>query len=66
MTGEDMIWELWRKCLMTAREAGRVPAEAVQELIRQTREVLTERGCSKDDADGVLYDVYENIHWDWD
>lgn len=66
MTGEDLIWELWRKCLIASRKEGEVPAEAVQELIRQSREALRERGCTKHDADEVLYGIYENIHWDWD
>jgi hypothetical protein len=65
MTGEEMIWELWRKCLLAAREEGDVPAETVQKLISQTREILTEQGCTKHDADMVFYGIYENIHWDW-
>jgi len=64
-TAEDLIFDLWRKCLMHAREVGEVPAGAVQELIRQSRETLTERGCAKWDADLVLFNLYTEIHWDW-
>lgn len=64
-TGARLIWELWRRCLTDAREAGQVPAGAVEGLIRQSREVLTERGCTKPDADLVLFEVYNTIHFDW-
>lgn len=65
MTGEDLIFQLWRRCRVTAQEAGIVPAEAVQRLINQSREILTHCGCSRLDADSVLLDVYTVCHWDW-
>jgi hypothetical protein len=65
MTAENLIGELWRKCLMTAREAGDVPGEAVQKLIGQSREILTNYGCSKHLADAVLFGIYTMVHWDW-
>lgn len=66
MTAENLIGELWRKRLMDAREAGQVPAGAVQKLIEQSREILTHYGCSKQDADTVLFRIYTAIHWDGD
>jgi len=66
VTLERMIGDLWRKCLMSAREAGEVPASAVQELIRQSRQILSEHGCTKRQADGILYQIYNDIHWDGD
>ncbi|GEM_PF-4329621 len=65
MTGQQLILDLWRKSLITAREAGGVPATAVEELIWKSREALTSFGCSKHDADVVLFSVYTEIHWDW-
>jgi hypothetical protein len=65
MTAENLIGELWRKCLMDAREAGEVPAGAVQKLIEQSREILNHYGCSKQLADAVLFGIYTMIHWDW-
>ncbi len=65
MTGQQLIGELWRRSLRVAREAGDVPATAVQELIGQTRQVLTHYGCSKRDAAFLLYDLYTMVHWDW-
>jgi hypothetical protein len=66
MTAENLIGELWRRCLTDAREAGNVPAGAVQKLIEDSREILTEYGCSKRNADVVLFDLYTMIHWDGD
>jgi hypothetical protein len=65
MTAENLIGELWRRCLMSAREAGDVPAEAVQKLIAQSRDILTLHGCSKQLADAVLFGIYTMVHWDW-
>lgn len=65
MTGEDLIFELWRRCRATAEQAGSIPAEAVQKLIAQTREILTAYGSSREDADSVLFDIYTVAHWDW-
>lgn len=66
MTGENLITELWRRCLMSAREAGDVPAETVQKLIGQSRDILTHYGCSKQIADAVMFGIYTMVHWDWD
>jgi hypothetical protein len=66
MTAENLIGELWRRCLMSAREAGDVPAEAVQKLIAQSRDILTLHGCTKQLADVVLFGIYTAIHWDGD
>ena len=66
MTAENLIGELWRRCLMDAREAGVVPAEAVQRLIGESRDILNGYGCSKRMADAVLFGVYSAIHWDGD
>lgn len=63
-TGSDLIFDLWWKCMTTAREAGEVPAGAVEQLILRSREILTERGCAKRDADLVLFNIYTAIHWD--
>jgi hypothetical protein len=65
MTAEDLIIALWRRCRNTAHQAGYVPADAVQRLIEQSREILSEYGCSRRDADSVLYAVYTEAHWDW-
>jgi len=65
MTAENLIGELWRRCRQTAQEAGGLRAEAVQTLICQSREILTSYGCSKRDADVVLFDLYTDAHWDW-
>lgn len=65
MTGADLIWTMWRDCLIDARAAGGVPAEAVQSLITVTSQILARFGCAKRDADFVLYDFYTRIHWDW-
>ena len=66
MTAENLIGELWRRCLKSAREADEMPAEAVQGLIGQSREILTQYGATKQQADSVLFGVYTMIHWDWD
>jgi hypothetical protein len=66
MTAEQLIGKLWRRCLMDAREAGGVPAEAVQKLIGDSRDILTHYGCSKPDADSVLFGLFTMIHWDGD
>lgn len=66
MTAENLIGNLWRRCLTDAREAGSVPAAAVQKLIGDSREILTEYGCPKQIADVVLFDIYTAIHWDGD
>lgn len=66
MTAYDLIFEEWRKCLIHAREQGFAPAEAVQKLITQTREMLVNDGASKYDADVVLFELYTAIHWDGD
>lgn len=66
MTAENLIGELWRRCLTDARKAGNVPAGAVQKLIEDSREILAEYGCSKRDADEVLLGLYTTIHWDGD
>lgn len=65
MTGEDLIVQLWQNCRNAARYTGSANAEAVQRLIFKTREILSLCGCSKDDADSVLYTVYIMAHWDW-
>ena len=65
MTAELLITELWRKCLISAREAGDVPAEKVQKLIADTRAILSGQGCSKEDADRVLLHIYTEVVWDW-
>lgn len=65
MTGAQLIGELWQRSRISAQSAEAVPAEAVQQLIRQSREILTHYGCSKWDADCVLYDLYTVAHWDW-
>jgi len=65
-TASDLVFSEWRKCLQHAREQGYVPAEAVQKLIEQTREMLVSVGTSKSDADVVLFDLYTSIHWDGD
>ena len=65
MTAELLITELWGRCLVHAREAGDVPAEKVQKLIADTRDILTQYGCSKENADRVLFHIYTEIHWDW-
>ena len=65
MTAENLITELWRKCLMSAREAGDVPAEKVQKLIADTRAILNRQGCSKEDVDRVLFNLYTEVVWDW-
>lgn len=65
VTIEDAIWTLWRNCLMTARAAGQVPAEAVQKLIRQSREIIVGQGYTKRDSDLILCGVYTAVHWDW-
>jgi len=57
MTAENLIGELWHKCLMDAREAGQVPAGAVQKLIQDSRDILTHYGCSKQIADVVLFGI---------
>lgn len=64
-TAEDLIFDLWRKCLIAAREAGEVPAGAVEKLIRDSREALTERNYTENDANLILFNVYSMIHWDW-
>jgi hypothetical protein len=66
MTAENLIGKLWRKCLSDAREAGHVPAGAVQKLIEDSREILTHYGCTKPLADAVLFELYTMIHWDGD
>lgn len=63
-TAANLIFDLWRKCMRTSREAGVAPAEAVQELIRKSREILTEKGCSERDTEGILFDLYSLIHWE--
>jgi hypothetical protein len=65
-TARDLVFSEWRKCLQHAREHGYVPAEAVQKLIVQTREMLVSAGASKQEADVVLFDLYTTIHWDGD
>jgi hypothetical protein len=65
MTADDLISKLWQLCRKDACDASHVPAEAVQRLIEQSREILTEMGCSKCQADLVLYGVYTQAHWDW-
>jgi hypothetical protein len=65
MTGAELICKLWQECRVAAREAGDVPAETVQQLISQSRDILTDYGCSERDADLVLFDVYTLAHWDW-
>lgn len=65
MTAENLIALMWRECRVTARQAGSVPAEAVQKLIEQTREILSSYGCSPYDSDCVLHDLYIMTHWDW-
>jgi len=66
MTAEDLISKLWQRCLTDARKAENVPAGAVQKLIEDSREILTEYGCPKRIADVVLFDIYTGIHWDGD
>ncbi len=61
MTAEILIGKLWRMCLMSAREAGHAPAEGVQRLIKQTREILAHYGCTKQLADSLLFDL---VHGD--
>ena len=63
-TAANLIFDLWRKCMATSREAGVAPAEAVQTLIRKSREILAEKGCSQNDAEGILFDIYNVIHWE--
>jgi hypothetical protein len=65
MTAENLITELWGRCLVHAREAGTIPGERVQGLIAHTREILDHYGCSKENADRVLFHIYTEIHWDW-
>lgn len=65
MTSADAIYRLWTRCRNTAQQEGHVPAEAVQLLISQSREILADLGCSRRDADSVLYGVYVVAHWDW-
>jgi hypothetical protein len=65
MTAENLICELWRRCLISAREAGEVPAGAVQKLLEQSRDILSGYGCSKQTADAVLFGIYTEVHWDW-
>jgi hypothetical protein len=64
MTGQEMVFELWRRSQTTARKAAVVPAEAVQRLIQQTRDILNHYGCSKWDADSVLFLIYSGIRWE--
>jgi hypothetical protein len=64
MTTADLIWDLWRKCLLAAREAN-TAAATVQKLISSSRDILAEQGCSQPDSDYVLADIYTRIHWDW-
>jgi len=66
MTAGELIHEMWGRCRKTAGEVGEVPAGAVEKLIQQSREILDAYGCSKRDADAVLYLVYSAIHWDGD
>lgn len=65
MTAEKLISGMWKKCRVTAQQAESVPAEAVQKLIEQTREILTSHGSSQYEADIVLYGLYLEAHWDW-
>jgi len=64
MTAEELISAMWERCRKEARHFGSIPAEAVQDLIMDSRAVLDSYGCSKEDADGCLFLVYSDIHWD--
>jgi len=64
MTAEDLIGAMWRNSQKSARLAGTCPAWAVEMLIRDTREILTHYGCSKPQADEILFGIYTDVHWD--
>ncbi len=64
-TVDDAIWDLWRRCLTTARSEGEIPAGAVELLIRQSREIIADAGYAKRDSDLLLFHVYTRVHWDW-
>lgn len=59
----DLVAKLWFRCMVTARTAGEVRAEAIQELIEKSRELMTKAGCTKRDADITLALVQNAIHW---
>lgn len=64
-TIDSMIWTLWEKCLLTAREADLAPAEAVEKVIRESRALIAVNGYSTRESDYILFDIYTRIHWDW-
>ena len=61
----DLIAKLWFECMTTARAAGQVPAEAVQELIEKCRKLMSNMGCTRRDEDGVFSLIQNAIHWEW-
>jgi hypothetical protein len=65
MTGEDVIFALWRRCRATAQKEGFCPGEAVESLIDSSKEILTVYGASEHDINLVLSDIYTVVHWDW-
>jgi hypothetical protein len=64
-TIDALLWTLWERCLVTAREADYAPADAVEQVIRESRAMIAKNGYSKRESDYILFDVYTQIHWDW-
>ena len=63
MTAENLIGELWRRCLMERPASREVPADADQKQFRSPA-TSTHHGCTKQTADVVVFGIDTMIHWD--
>jgi len=57
-TTGDFIFDLWYRCRTSAAALGFVTAPAVEKLIRDTREILTDSGYSEDQVTRTLFATY--------
>lgn len=61
----DLVAKLFIDSMTAAREAGTVPAEAVQDLISQSRALVLKHGGTDRETNGIFCMVQSMIHWDW-